>query len=203
MYFPANLSICPCFCQSVSHLSLILVYSGNLLISNGSILSSNGTKILTTDDDHFLEKRTFLFLSKLSLTVAGGFLDYTDIRLTDGAYLHLTESGSTILESKIGTYTFSFVQVGKNSSILFDYSSAAVPSIYRKRMFSSLPGIFLKVTNVLKISESGKVHSNSEGYQWTDSGSDSGIGMGLLGTSGGGGGGYGGKGGSGLSAPGK
>ena len=130
-------------------------------------------------------------------------MDYTDIRLTDGAYLHLTESGSTILESKIGTYTFSFVQVGKNSSILFDYSSAAVPSIYRKRLFSSLPGIFLKVTNVLKISESGKVHSDSEGYQWTDSGSDSGIGMGLLGTSGGGGGGYGGKGGSGLSAPGK
>ena len=70
-------------------------------------------------------------------------------------------------------------------------------------MFSSLPGIFLKVTNVLKISESGKVHSDSEGYQWTDSGSDSGIGMGLLGTSGGGGGGSGGKGGSGLSASGK
>ena len=70
-------------------------------------------------------------------------------------------------------------------------------------MFSSLPGIFLKVTNVLKVSQGGKVHSDSEGYQWTDSGSDSGIGMGVLGISGGGGGGYGGQGGSGLSAPGR
>ena len=126
-------------------------------------------------------------------------MDYTDMHLTNEAYLHLTESGSTILDSKVGTYTFKFVQVGENSSIIFNYSTLAVQNNLRKRMFLSLPGIFLKVKNVLKISGGGKVHSNSEGYH----GSDYGIGTGGSGVSGGGGGGYGGQGGLGLSAEGK
>ena len=178
--------------------------SGHLLLFNGTVLSSNDTRTMTTDDDHVFEKRVYLILSKIKLTVADAILDCTDIKVRDNSYLHLTEAGSTVVDYKVGTYTLSYVQVYSNSSIIFDYSSVTVKNILRKRIFSTLPGIILKTTVILKISEGSKVHSNSEGYGGSDLGSDSGIdsGMGGYGVSGGGGGAYGGEGGQGFSATG-
>ena len=166
------------------------------------MLSSNDTRTMTTDDDHVFEKRVYLILSKIKLTVADAILDCTDIKVTDNSYLHLTEAGSTIVDYKVGTYTLSYAQVYSNSSIIFDYSSVTVKNVLRKRMFPTLPGITLKTTVILKISEGSKVHSNYEGYRVSDLGSDSGIdsGMGGYGVSGGGGGAYGGEGGQGFSA---
>ena len=165
---------------------------------NGTVLSSNNTRTLTTDDDHVFEKRVYLTLSKLSMTIADAAIDYTDVHVTNGAYLRLTEAGSTIVDYKIGTYTLSFVQVDKNSSIIFDYSSVAVKNVLRKRMFPDRKGILLRAINLLKIAQGGAIHSNYEGYP----GSDSGSGIGGYGISGGGGGAYGGVGGQGFSAAG-
>ena len=134
-----------------------------MLLANESILSSNDSSVYSTDDDHVSFKRSYLYLSKIKLTVAGGILDYSDVRVTDGAYLHLTESGSTSYQKNTGTYTFSYVQVEKNGTIVFDYSCLAVPSVLRKRIFSGLAGVLLKVENVLKVETGGRILSDGEG----------------------------------------
>lgn len=115
------------------------------------------------DDDHTIEQRRYLNLSKITLIIANGVLDYTDIKVTSGAYLHLTEEGSTT-KNVPGVYNLSYLQVRNNGSIIFNYNCLLIDKRYCKKYNSILSGIKLHVLAVLKISLGGTIQSDYQGY---------------------------------------
>ena len=61
--------------------SLTSDYTGHLALVNGTVLSANGTMITTTDDFHTFVPRSYLRISQLTLTVADGKVDHTDLQI--------------------------------------------------------------------------------------------------------------------------
>ena len=199
-------------------LSLTGDYSGHVALTNGSVLSANGTLVTTTDDFHAFVPRSYLRISRLTLTVADGQIDHTDLHIGNGGKVYLTEAGSTTSNtfhtSAVGQYAFSFVQLEANATLVFDYSSNLVSNKLRKKVRPSRPGVSL-ITGVLKVATGGHIHSDGQGYAGSAAGNRSvslgqdpiavgagGRGLGRFGASGGGGGAYGGVGGVGFSATG-